>query len=207
MAEELARRALSPVGPDELERFASLIAVRLGPPGRLGRALARAHARAALARGRGLTDGRAVACLDPPGATTPLAWRAWLGVLGAPVLLVLGAAATLPEPGVALGLVGALALGGLGLAGLAPSARWRRRARRRGDAWLYAVAKPASDPPRSAGPFLQALAARLDEVGWECSLQTDVPALVARYGEIGFEPEGRAKGATLLHRRARTRRS
>ena len=186
MAEELAHRGRSPVGPAERDHFARLIAERLGPPGRLGRAWARAHARAALASGRGLTDGRVVACLDPPRARTPTAWRAWLVALGLPLLLLLGAAATLPDPGVVLGLVGAIVLIGLGLAGFAPGVRWRRRGRRRGDAWLYAVAKPAHDPPRSATAFLEGLVAHLDEARWSCSLATDVPALAARYGEIGF---------------------
>jgi hypothetical protein len=200
VAEELAHRALAPVGPAEREHFARLIAERLGPPGGLGRAWARAHARAALASGRGLTDGRAVACLDPPGIRTPVAWGAWLVALGLPAVLLVGAGATLPDTGLVLGLVGLVTLAVLVLAALAPSARWRCAARRRGDAWLYAVAKPADDPPRSAGLFLAALAAHLDSAGWPCSLVTGVPALVARYREIGFELEGQVKTATLLQR-------
>lgn len=200
MAEDTEAGTLIPVGPAEIERFARLIAERLGPPGRLGSAWAKAHARAALRAGRGLTDGRAVACLDPPGARTPIAWQAWLVSLGLPAVLLVGAGATLPEASLVLGLVGLVALGALVLTAFAPGARWRRAARRRGDAWLYAVAKPAGDPPRSAGPFLAALAAHLDSGSWPCSLVTDAPALVARYREIGFELEGQVKTAILLQR-------
>jgi len=192
---------LNRVEPADVERFAHLIADRLGPPGRLGSAWARAHARAALAAGRGLTDGRVVACLDPPGTRTPVAWGAWLVALGLPAVLLVGAGATLPDASFVLGLVGLAALGALALAALSPSARWRRLARRRGDAWLYAVAKPADDPPRSAGPFLDALGAHLDSKGWSCSLVTDVPALVARYQAVGFALEGRSGEVTALRRR------
>ncbi len=120
--------------------------------------------------------------------------------LGAPLLLLAGAATTLPDTGLVLGLTELVDLRRLAVASPAPRARWHRLARRRGDAWLYAVARHANDPPRSAGPFLAALGAHLDSAGWSCSLVTNGPTLVARYREIGFERERRARELSMLRR-------
>lgn len=156
MAEREAVSCLRPVGEAELERAAALVGERLGPKLPFGVARGRAFARAALDKGRGLTDGSAVALLDPPGAATPVS----------------------------------------------PERRRRRRARRQGDAWLYGVAKPVGDPPRSATPLLEGLARYLDHEGWACSLVTTVPALVPRYEAFGFVEIGRWRNGVALRRGA-----
>lgn len=201
-----SRLACRPITPVEWRWARALMVERLHsapswrravPPG-LRRVLLAAQVQGALRAGRGWTDGRAVALVDPPG--TGASWLVSC-LVASMTLLFVGAVVACgwwqPQAGAGLGLVGlgalviwlwplrrVIALGAGhwldGHHGALPDGGSKA-------AWVHAVAKPACDGPGSAEPLLCGLAEMGDRRDWMLALETDHPGLVRRYGAHGFE--------------------